>query len=221
MTHALSSPAPPGRFALSLGEAGSPSAAAGRRALADEERGWIRDARNGDAEAFRRLVDRYRDVAYEVALRIVRTPEEAEEVAQDAFVRAWRALSGFREEALFSTWLYRIVTRRALDVAGSARRRPERTATELSPDRLPDPLAPGVKITDALRLRRVLAELAPVRRAVVTLFYLRDCPVDEVAEVLGMPAGTVKTHLHRARAELRRAWRRHLTREERHGLSGL
>ncbi len=212
----------PARLALPLG------AAADRRPEADaaetrvvEERDWIRLARNGDHHAFRGLVDRYRDLAYEVALRIVRSSEEAEEVAQDAFVRAWRALPGFREEARFSTWLYRIVTRRALDVAGSARRRAERSATELDPETLPDRSVAPVRVTDALRLERVLADLTPTRRAVVTLFYLRDCTVDEVAEILEMPAGTVKTHLHRGRNELRSAWQRRTAQEKRRGLSDL
>lgn len=180
-----------------------------------EEASWIGAARDGDADAFRRLVERYRDRAYETALRIVRSPEEAEEVAQDAFVRAWRALPGFREDARFSTWLYRIVTRRALDVASAARRRSERetpaepSILEQRPARTP----PSLPDTSLRRLNAVLGELDALPRAIVTLFYLRDRSVGEIAGILDLPDGTVKTHLHRSRAALRLAWRRHAVRE--------
>jgi RNA polymerase sigma-70 factor (ECF subfamily) len=219
MANALRLPAPPLRLAPSLSGAARGAGAAGARRA--EEAAWLRSARAGDPDAFRRLVDRYRDLAYEVALRIVRSPEEAEEIAQDAFVRAWRALAGFREESRFSTWLYRIVSRRALDVAGSARVRAGRCATEVDPEALPDRATPAHRLGDARRLDRVLAELEPLRRAVVTLYYLRERTVEEIAEILEMPANTVKTHLHRARAELRRAWNRSLTQERRSGLPEL
>lgn len=187
-----------------------------------EESRWIRLARGGDPDGFRHLVDRYRDLAYEVALRIVRSPEEAEEVTQDAFVRAWRALDGFREESRFSTWLYRIVSRRALDAAAAARQHRDRSGDSVEVETLPDPAAGrGRSVTDSLRLERILTDLTPVRRAVVTLFYLRERSVDEVAEILEMPAGTVKTHLYRARADLRRAWNRRRAQEKRSGMPDL
>jgi RNA polymerase sigma-70 factor (ECF subfamily) len=199
--------------------AGAADASEARRV---EESDWIRRARGGDPEGFRQLVDRYRDLTYEVALRIVRSPEEAEEVTQDAFVRAWRAIGGFREESRFSTWLYRIVSRRALDAAATARRRRERIGDPVEVETLPDPAAGRApNVTDSLRLERILEDLAPVRRAVVTLFYLRERSVDEVAEILEMPAGTVKTHLYRARADLRRAWNRRKAQEKRSGMPEL
>jgi len=189
-----------------------------------EESAWIRAARGGDARSFRHLVDRYRDRAYETALRIVRNPEEAEEATQDAFVRAWRALPGFREDARFSTWLYRIVTRRALDAATAARRRSAReTASE--PEVLERHAAEEASPLPRPSLRRldaVLAELPPTPRAVITLFYLRERSIREIGEMLELPEGTVKTHLHRSRATLRRAWSRREAREGRsHGLPRL
>lgn len=197
------------------GERATAGAGAGSRAADEAEAAWVRDARRGDPDAFRRLVERYGDQAYETALRIVGRPEEAEEAAQDAFLRAWRALPGFREEARFSTWLYRIVTRRALDAARGARRRAEREAA-VEPEILeahPAPAgAPGPE-SAMRRLRPLLERLDPTPRAVVTLFYLRDLSVREVAEILELPEGTVKTHLHRSRAELRRAWTRTAGRE--------
>jgi RNA polymerase sigma-70 factor (ECF subfamily) len=171
---------------------------------------WVRLARNGDPDAFRRLVELHQDAAYETALRIVRSPEEAEEAAQDAFVRAWRALPGFREEARFSTWLTRIVIRRALDGVRARDRRRTREATT-EPRILEERGAPSrtaLPLPDRLRLDRVLGRLDPTRRAVVTLFYLREHTIDEVAAALDLPPGTVKSHLHRARRTMRDAWRR-------------
>ena len=175
---------------------------------AARETAWIRAARGGDTDAFRRLVEAHQNAAYETALRILRSPEAAEEAAQDAFVRAWRALPGFREEARFSTWLYRIVTRCALDgVRAATRRRRFETGTEPAVlEERPAPAAIGLPISDRLRLHRALAELDPTRRAVVTLFYLGEQTIEEIAGTLGLPSGTVKSHLHRSRRILRRAW---------------
>src|SRR5258706_4108508 len=84
--------------------------------MADERR-LIARAQSGDTAAFRTLVERHQARAYTLALRIVRSAPDAEEVSQDAFVRVWTALPGFRGESSFATWLYRIVARRAFDPA--------------------------------------------------------------------------------------------------------
>jgi RNA polymerase sigma-70 factor (ECF subfamily) len=190
-----------------------------------EETRWVRAAQAGDPDAFRKLVERYRDPSYETALRIVRDREEAEEATQDAFVRAWRALPAFREDARFSTWLYRIVTRRAIDRVGALKRQRERE-TGVEPDVLERTAAPSTKATSLpdtslRRLDRILAELDVVPRAAVTLYYLRERSVAEIAQILELPEGTVKTHLHRSRAALRHAWQRDERRERDHGLPRL
>lgn len=203
--------------------AGSNLGTAARAEPDAEESAWIRAARGGDSEAFRKLVDRYGDRSFETALRIVRHREEAEEVAQDAFVRAWQALPNFREEARFSTWLYRIVTRRAIDRARAVRQRGQREIAS-EPDvveRVASPDAGEPSGSWLRRLNRILGELDPVPAAAVTLFYLRDRSVREVAEILDLPEGTVKTHLHRSRAALRRAWQRDERQERDHGLPGI
>jgi RNA polymerase sigma-70 factor (ECF subfamily) len=111
-----------------LSSAGAPGAtvAAGARpeSAADPDRALVERARTGDAAAFRRLVERHQDRAYAVALRITRSPAEAAEAAQEALLRSWLALPGFRGDAAFGTWLHRVVARCALDraVALEARR---------------------------------------------------------------------------------------------------
>src|SRR6185503_8006397 len=126
-------------------------------------------------------------------LRIVRTRDDAEEVAQDAFVRAWRALPSFRGESRFGTWLHRIVVRRALDRAEVLSRRMARARAL---DAAPEPPAPptGPAPETARRARRVealMGELSTPQRAVVTLFYQEDHSVERVAELLRLPANTV------------------------------
>lgn len=176
---------------------------------AGEERHLLARCRAGDTRAFAALVDRYRDRAYGLALRLVRSPADAEEVAQDAFVRAWRSLADFRGDSAFGTWLYRIVWRRALDRSASLRTRREReTALEDTPDVARTAAAaesgPSGGASDWERITEGLTE---PQRAVVTLFYYEDMPLKEVARALDMPEGTVKTHLSRARAALRERYR--------------
>jgi RNA polymerase sigma-70 factor (ECF subfamily) len=176
---------------------------------ASDERRLIERARAGDPEAFRILVDANKNRAYALALRMLRSPADAEEVAQDAFVRAWRALPTYRFEARFSTWLHRIVVRRALDRNEVLKRRRGRETTIEEVEAVATGPAPE-RAALALRMDRVLQELTEAQRTVVTLFYYEGHSVDEVSRALGIPDGTVKTHLSRARAAMRDAWvRRH------------
>jgi RNA polymerase sigma-70 factor (ECF subfamily) len=178
---------------------------------AGDERHLLSRCRAGDTRAFSVLVDRYRDRAYGLALRMVRSPADAEEVAQDAFVRAWRSLADFRGDSSFGTWLYRIVWRRAVDRAAVLRnRKGKETALEEMPEvgrtaaaRESSPVDSG----DASEWDRITEGLSDTQRAVVTLFYYEDMALKDVARVLDMPEGTVKTHLSRARAALRARYR--------------
>jgi len=172
--------------------------------MADERR-LIARAQAGDTAAFRTLVERHQARAHALALRILRSASDAEEVAQDAFVRVWTALPGFRGESTFGTWLHRIVARRAFDRAQVLK---HRRARERQDERLPELGAPE-KEHDMLRsakLQELVGGLSPAQRAAVTLYYYEARSVEEVAHVLGMPENTVKTHLLRARAALRAAW---------------
>lgn len=186
-------------------------AAADAAALANPaaaaERALVARARAGDAEAFRELVERHQDRAFALARRLLRDEAEAEEVAQDAFLRAWTALPGFRAEASFGTWLHRIVYRRALDRidALKARRRHESSAPSWPEEGAPAPPAP---FDGEERVRRLVDALPAAQRAAVTLFYFEDRSVQDAARALGMHENTLKTHLHRARAALRAAWAR-------------
>ena len=163
-------------------------------------------ARAGHEDAFRILVERHRDRAYGLALRITRSPANAEDAAQEAFVRAWLALPRFRGDASFGTWLHRIVARRALDRSMAARRRETRETGLEAAERVADTAGDERDVLLARRLERLMDRLSAPRRAVVALFYQEDQSVEHIASALDMPENTVKTHLSRARAALREAW---------------
>lgn len=172
--------------------------------MPDDERGLIERARAGDEEAFRMLMDRHRENAYAVALRITRSPADADDVTQQAFVRAWFALEKFRGESSFGTWLHKIVARRALDRAAQMKSR----ETDQVMD---DTLSATDQSRDVIliaRLQKLMVNLTPAQRAVVTLHYWDDLSVADVAAALRMPVNTVKTHLSRSRKTLREEWLR-------------
>jgi RNA polymerase sigma-70 factor (ECF subfamily) len=176
-------------------------------------RSLLERSRGGDQSAFRELVVLHQDRAYGLALRITRSPADAEEVAQDAFLRAWLALARFRGESSFGTWLHRIVARRAFDRLAQLRTRRGREVEVEEVADLPAPAAGAAgggaePAARARRLERMVRALPAAQRATVTLYYYEDRSVEQVAGILGMPENTVKTHLSRARAALRAAWPR-------------
>ena len=180
----------------------------GRGAEATDDRELVRRAQGGDEAAFGVLVERHGDRAYALALRILKSTSDAEEVAQDALVRAWRSLPRFRGDSAFSSWLYLIVARRAFDRAAVLKsRRHRETGGEGIEDVPAETAGPDPEARErAVRLERLVAGLPEVPRTVVTLYYYQDRSVAEVAKILGMPENTVKTHLSRARTALRTGW---------------
>ena len=121
---------------------------------------------------------------------------------QDALYNAWRALPRFRGEAKFSTWLYRIVWRQCVD---RARRRRPLSLEEgiVASDQSSDPATRFESVETRDEVEQALRRLSVPYRTVLTLFYMEDLPIKEIADIVGLPQGTVKTHLHRARKELR------------------
>lgn len=155
----------------------------------------------GSQPAFQEIVRRYERPLFNLIRRIVRDPVLAEDVAQDAFLKAFRGLGGFDTARRFSSWIFRIANNAALD----ALRR--RQADPLRQVEVPEPSAPATadQVEAAAlgaALDAALAALRPEWRAAVVLRYDEGLSYEEVAEVLGIPEGTVKTFVHRARKEL-------------------
>ena len=173
-------------------------------ATSDDE--LVRRARGGELGAFGELVDRHRDVVVRVAARIV-GPGDAEDVAQDAFLRAFHRLGRLKGDAQFRPWLLRITHNASLDQLDRRARVARAEATEEEVDevaelreRSPARLIEARERRD--RLARKLQLLRPEHRAVLVLRDLEGLPYEEIAEVTEMPLGSVKGRLHRARGEL-------------------
>jgi RNA polymerase sigma-70 factor, ECF subfamily len=157
-------------------------------------------AQAGRLDAFEELVRRHRLGTFRVALRMLGDEGDAEDATQDAFVQAWRKLDGFRADAAFSTWMYRIVTNRCLNMLRA--RRP----TEPLPERHEAPATRPDRIAEARwqveDLKRAILRLTPEQRAPLILRELQGCSYEEIAEALELSISAVKSRLHRARLEL-------------------
>ncbi|HEV8306739.1 MAG TPA: sigma-70 family RNA polymerase sigma factor [Methylomirabilota bacterium] len=162
--------------------------------------------RAGEARAFEELVTAYQHRVFGVAVRMLGNGAEAEEVAQEVFLRVHRAIGEFRGEAKLSTWLYAITSRLCLSRLGGGERRlgreGEETLTRLRNGRA-DPAAELERGELEAALHRAIAELPEDRRLVVVLRDLEGLAYEEIAGVLDLPVGTVRSRLHRARMDLK------------------
>ena len=169
-----------------------------------DDQALIAAALAGHGEAFGELVRRYQRAVYHLATRTLRDATEAEDATQEAFLRAYRALPSFRPGARFSTWIFTICYRLCCDRLAKRKR--------FSGDELPDRADPAAGPADlaersdeARRLQHAIDALPEKYRAVITLYHLQGKQYEEIATVLNLPLGTVKTHLFRAKEHLRKA----------------
>jgi RNA polymerase sigma-70 factor, ECF subfamily len=175
--------------------------------LVDEDADLARRARHGDIEAFGRLVERHRAVVYRVCARIVGA-DDADDVTQEALLRAYHRLEQFRGDAPFRIWLLRIAHRAALDALEQRQRRAASAsgdveAVDSDPATAPRTPADELELHERrARLEMKLALLRPTHRSVLVLRDLEGLAYDEIADLTDQPLGSVKGRLHRARNEL-------------------
>ena len=165
----------------------------------------VQRVQKGETRLYAQLVARYQDAVYGMARRFVRSRSDAEDLAQEAFLRAYRGLEGFKREARFSTWLYRITWNLCADWL---RRHRGRAAVSMDDAReLADGAvnleADAVDAEDRRAVRAALERLDERYRSVVTLLYYQKLSYEEIAEVLQCPLKTVETRLYRARKRLK------------------
>ncbi|HSE96589.1 MAG TPA: sigma-70 family RNA polymerase sigma factor, partial [Methylomirabilota bacterium] len=178
----------------------------------EDDRDVVRRVQGGETEAFEHLVDKYKRKVFRLAFGVLRDQDEAMDVAQEAFVKAYRALPRFKGDSAFYTWLFRITMNVALDRKRqrAARARAlgtddvppeewERTA--VSPD--PDPADEAAGSERRARIARALESLPEHHRSIIILGDIEGLAYREIAEVLGIPMGTVMSRLHHARRRLR------------------
>lgn len=202
---------------------GSNSAKAQDRAVegADVDAALVARARDGEVQAFRLLVEKYQNKAHAIALGVVGNYEDAEDVIQEAFLKAYRNLSLFRGQSSFYTWLYRIVFNLAIDLSRKRYRHVEASVGEaaildMSPQQgssvesrlLSRPQAPDERIETselAAQIRRSMDNLTPEHRAVIVLREIEGLSYAEISDIVGCSKGTVMSRLHHARKRLQKA----------------
>ncbi len=168
-------------------------------------------AQEGDTRAFEILVRRHQRPLYRLAVRLLDNRSDAEDALQEAFVAAWRRLGGFRGEATFSSWMYRIVTNRCLKLL--RRRRPVTTLEDLGDPPGPDGASPehsAERQDRAAALQRALQNLSIDQRACWILRELHGLSYEDIAAIVGASPDAVRGRLHRARcnlAEVMTPWR--------------
>lgn len=172
---------------------------------ADRERQLIQDVQEGSHEAFRDLVELHMRRVYDIAYGFVNDHDDAEDVAQEVFVKVYHSVKNFRQDSGFSTWLYRIATNSSLDRLKQRKRSIARlvpmeeaqiTGTTMNQS--------AERSEDSVLIERALHELPTLQRAVVMLRHMDGFSTKQVSSILQCSEGTVKTHLHRGLKKMRK-----------------
>ncbi|HET6543105.1 MAG TPA: sigma-70 family RNA polymerase sigma factor [Chryseolinea sp.] len=167
----------------------------------DPEHSRIERILAGEQHLYAEMVDKYKSYAYTIAQKILQNRPDAEEATQDAFIKAYHHLKGFNQQSKFSTWLYRIVFNTAI----SYKRRSKQQFQSLE-NTFVEYRGEGegmLEKTDRKKfLNLAMAKLNEADRTALSLFYLQEFSLEEIAEITGMPANTAKVRIHRARLRL-------------------
>ena len=175
----------------------------------DNERGWLIQAQKGDAEAFTRLVEAYQRAVFDLCYRMLGNAEDAEDAAQETFLRAYKFMRRYDINRPFSTWILSIAAHYCIDQA--RRRRFQVISVEDLPvPDLPD-TSPGIetnlsKKEEQQRIRMLLDTLDPTDRAAVVTYYWYDFSYQEISHMLTLTESAVKSRLHRARRTMAVEW---------------
>lgn len=167
-----------------------------------EERAWLDRCAQGDERAIRWVLNRYRDRVVRLAAHVLHNSREAEDVAQEAFVKAFRQIGQFRGDSGFYAWLYRIVINLCLD----RMRRKSMTSEMPLEENVAHFVAVSPDVENRLSVAQVLDSLTPPMRAALVLREVEGLEYAEIADVLNIPVGTVRSRLNTAREQFRRRW---------------
>lgn len=179
-----------------------------------DEKKWLKKAAAGSAEAFEQLVLKYQTAVYNLCLRMTGDPEDAADMTQESFLKAWRNLESFQGNSAFSTWLYRLASNTCLDHLRSVKRKPQlslvmedengETQALDVPDSAPSPEEQVIALDEQSRLNDALQALEEDQRQILILRAVNGLSYTEIAEALHLKEGTVKSRLARAREQLRK-----------------
>ena len=180
-----------------------------------EEEQLVRRAQQGDNSAFEQLLLLHQKKVYNLCLRMSANADDALDLSQETFIKAWRCIGQYQFEASFSTWLYRLTSNVCIDFLRRKKRRQETSLTESYEDSdegaelsIPDanPLPEQLAITKETKqeLAQAMARLAPDHREILQLRVVENLPYEQIADILDIRVGTVKSRLARARLALRK-----------------
>ena len=168
-----------------------------------EDQVYIDLTKNGDTTAFAYLVDRYKDMAYTISLKMIRDPDEAEDAAQESFIRAYESIGSFRGNGKFSTWLYTIVYRTCLRYIKRNRTIQLNDEDEAWPADDQIPVIERLQNDEQSRyIANAINELPPIESLLITLYYMNESSIREIGEITGLSAANIKIQLFRARKRL-------------------
>lgn len=155
----------------------------------------------GERELYNQLIEKHKNYAFTIALNILNNREDAEEVAHDSFIKAYQNLSSFNRQSKFSTWLYRIVFNTAITC--KRKQKIKKESLDTVKYTYYESSTSEMELQDQKRfIKQALGKLPEIDRSILTLFYLKDFSLDEIAEITNMSFNTAKVRLHRARKKL-------------------
>ena|SRR5687768_16668251 len=190
--------------------------------MSELERSLLRRLRDRDEKAFRELIDDHRDRVFNITFRMLGNRHEAEDLAQEVFIKVFKQIDSFRGDSKLSTWLYRVAVNECKNRIKYLARRHDRDRDELDETTQgagvngtiggPMPSSPDRALESAQMeklLQEAIATLEEDQRIVVVLRDVEDLSIEEICDITGLPDGTVKSRLHRARLVLRKKLMRH------------
>lgn len=177
--------------------------------MQDNESIWLARAQKGDPDAFSKLVEAYQSPVYNLCYRMLNSAEDAEDAAQETFLRAYRSMKSYDNQRSFPTWLLSIAAHLCIDQI--RKRRMTVVSIEDLPyadlsDDSPGPETSVGRLEERRKIRALLDSLAPLDRAAVVMYYWYEFSYEEIGEALNLSLSAVKSRLHRARLSMAQAW---------------
>ncbi|MFY0629165.1 MAG: sigma-70 family RNA polymerase sigma factor [Flavobacteriaceae bacterium] len=172
----------------------------------NDDQQFIDKVLNGDTNAFSFLVEKYKDMVFSLAMKVTKNREEAEEISQDSFIKAFKSLQSFKGDSKFSTWLYKITYNNCMD-------RVKKIARKYNTDAIDEVVENKIKATEdtmqmierkerAILMNECMEELPEDERSILWLFYYKELSLKEIIEVTSLSQTNLKVKLHRARKKL-------------------
>ncbi|WP_249306110.1 RNA polymerase sigma factor [Lederbergia citrea] len=172
-----------------------------------EEIQWIREVLSGNKQAYTHIINKYKNQLYATILRMTKNPQDAQDLAQEAFIKVYHQLGKYDGKGLFSSWIYRVTINHCMDEFRKKRYK----QVEMTEDLLENPNHPEViflKKEKNRQLERLIATLPEDERMIILLRYVNELTYEEISELVGAPVSTVRNKLHRAKKKMRNTVKR-------------